>query len=55
MLAVPIAGVAAVTNPAPTSLSARDETDAELRTRAKNFLHGSERATLGALRQAIIR
>ena len=33
--------------------SRRDESDDELRTRAKNFLHGSERATLGAIQQAM--
>ena len=52
---MPIAGIVGVTNPAPTAISAQDETDAELRTRAKNFLHGSERATLGALKQAVAR
>jgi len=52
---VPIAGIAGVTNPAPTAIEAQDETDDELRTRAKNFLHGSERATLGAIKEAIAR
>lgn len=55
VLVVPIAGITGVTNPAPTALSAQDETDSELRTRAKSFLHGSERATLGALKGAIAR
>lgn len=55
VLPTPIAGIESVTNPAPTTLSTQDETDAELRTRAKNFLHGSERATLGALEHAIRR
>lgn len=55
VLPVPIADIASVTNPAPTSIDVQDETDAELRTRAKNFLHGSERATLGAINHAIIR
>jgi hypothetical protein len=55
VLPIPIAGIATVSNPAPTALAAQDETDAELRVRAKHFLHGSERATLGALRQAIAR
>jgi uncharacterized phage protein gp47/JayE len=55
VLPIPIAGIVKVTNPAPASLSTRDETDDELRVRAKNFLHGSERATLGALRQAVTR
>lgn len=53
LLPVPIAGIGAVRNPAPTALSTQDETDEELRTRAKNFLHGSERATRAALEQAI--
>jgi hypothetical protein len=53
LLLVPIAGVASVTNPGPTAIATQDETDAELRTRAKNFLHGSERATRGALEQAL--
>ena len=53
VLPVPIAGIASVTNPAPTTITTRDETDAALRTRAKNFLHGSERATLGAIREAV--
>ncbi len=53
VLAVPIAGIASVTNPAPSTITTQEETDAALRTRAKNFLHGSERATLGAIRQAI--
>ena len=53
LLPVPIAGVGRVTNPGPTAIAAQDENDDELRTRAKNVLHGSERATLGAIRQAI--
>jgi hypothetical protein len=53
LLPVPIAGIASVTNPAPTSIVGRDESDEELRTRAKNVLHGSERATPGAIQQAI--
>src|ERR1051325_7839551 len=44
-----------VTNPAPTTLTAQSETDEQLRTRARNFLHGSERATLGAIHHAIVR
>ena len=55
VLAAPIAGIDGVTNPAPTSITAQDETDAELRVRAKNFLHGSERATLGSIKEAIAR
>ena len=53
LLPKPIAGIAGARNPAPTSIAAQDETDAELRTRAKSFLHGSERATRGALEHAI--
>ncbi|HEX6069627.1 MAG TPA: baseplate J/gp47 family protein [Longimicrobiaceae bacterium] len=55
VLPVPISGIASVTNPAPTAIATQDETDGELRTRARNFLHGSERATLGALKHAIAR
>lgn len=55
VLAKPIAGIKAVTNPAPTGMSGSDETDVELRARAKHFLHGSERATLGALQEAVSR
>ncbi len=53
LLPIPIDGIASVTNPAPTAIATQDETDDQLRTRAKNFLHGSERATLGAINQAI--
>ena len=53
LLPVPVAGIASVTNPAPTAIVGRDESDDELRTRAKNVLHGSERATIGAIQQAI--
>jgi hypothetical protein len=55
VLAKPIAGIVSVTNPAPTKAADTDESDAELRSRAKNFLHGSERATLGALSEAVTR
>ncbi len=55
VLPAPIAGIADVTNPAPTALPTRDENDRELRVRAKNFLHGSERATLAALRAVFAR
>lgn len=55
VLPVPIAGIAEVTNPSPTAISTQAETDVELRSRAKSFLHGSERATLGALQMAITR
>ena len=53
LLPVPIAGIGGVSNPAPTARLMSDETDAELRTRAKNFLHGSERATVGSIQQAL--
>jgi hypothetical protein len=53
VLPVPIAGIAKVTNPAPAAIVTQSESDEELRTRARNFLHGSERATVGALGQAI--
>jgi len=53
LLPIPVAGIGAVTNPAPTARLMRDETDEELRARAKNFLHGSERATLGSLKGAL--
>jgi hypothetical protein len=55
ILPIPIAGIARVTNPAPTVIDTQDETDTELRARAKSFLHGSERGTLGAIQQAIAR
>ncbi len=55
VLPVPITGISSVNNPSPTAISAQSETDEELRARAKSFLHGSERATLGAIRQAISR
>ena len=55
VLPVPIAGVSAVTNPGPASRATADETDTALRTRTKSFLHGSERATLGALQQVLAR
>jgi uncharacterized phage protein gp47/JayE len=55
VLPVPLEGIIGVTNPAPTVASTRDETDEELRERAKTFLHGSERGTVGALRGAIAR
>jgi len=54
ILTVPIAGIGSVTNPAPASRGAADESDEELRARAKNFLHGSERATRGSLEQVLI-
>jgi hypothetical protein len=53
VLPLPIAGIVSVTNPKPTEVTTQAESDDELRRRAKNVLHGSERATLGAIRQAI--
>lgn len=53
VLAKPIAGIVSVTNSGPTAVTNADETDDELKTRAKNFLHGSERATLGAIQEAV--
>lgn len=55
VLPIPIAGVASVTNPAPAARGGEPETDAELRARARAFLQGSERGTLGALRAALAR
>lgn len=55
VLPIPIAGVESVTNPNPTSITSQSESDDELRLRAKSFLAGSERATVGALRHAIER
>lgn len=55
VLPVPIAGIAGVTNPAPAGRAAVAEPDAELRTRTRSILQGSERATLGALRGALAR
>jgi hypothetical protein len=53
-LPTPIAGITSVTN-LPTAITNEDESDDQLRERAKNFLHGSERGTLGALHNAIQR
>lgn len=53
LLTKPIAGIESVTNIAASQVIERDETDELLRTRSKNFLHGSEKATIGAIRQAI--
>jgi uncharacterized phage protein gp47/JayE len=53
VLAKPIAGIAGVTNPSATVKAKLAETDEELRLRAKQFLHGHESATLGALKTAI--
>jgi hypothetical protein len=53
LLAKPIAGIESVSNPGPSSELDRDENDDELRTRAKSFLAGSERGTLGALKSVL--
>lgn len=53
VMPVPVAGISGVSNPAPTAIATQDETDDQLRARAQNFLHGSERATLGAIKQAL--
>lgn len=55
VLPVPIAGIGTVSNPKPTAITKDAESDSQLRARAKGFLHGSERATVGALTQAIAR
>ncbi|MFN0114432.1 MAG: hypothetical protein ACKVPY_07135 [Paracoccaceae bacterium] len=55
VLPVPIAGIVGVSNPSPASRAATAETDAELRTRARSFLQGSERATLGSLKAVLAR
>ena len=55
LLAKPIAGIESVTNPSASTRLDRDENDDELRVRAKSFLAGSERGTLGALTAAVAR
>lgn len=55
LLAKPIAGIDSVTNPAASTRLDRDESDAELRARAKNFLAASERGTRGAIEAAVAR
>ncbi len=55
VLAKPVSGIAGVSNPVPATQSHADESDAELRTRAKSFLHGSEKATVGAIQEAVTR
>lgn len=52
-LAQPIAGIARVTNFEATVLGAQDESDEELRARAKAVLRGLGKATLAALARAI--
>ncbi|MEO7151263.1 MAG: baseplate J/gp47 family protein, partial [Burkholderiaceae bacterium] len=53
LLTRPVAGIETVTNPAASSRLDRDETDAELRTRARRFLVGAERGTLSAIEAAV--
>jgi uncharacterized phage protein gp47/JayE len=53
LLAKPIAGIESVTNPSASTQLDRDESDDELRARAKSFLAGSERGTLGALKAVL--
>lgn len=55
VMANPIAGIDSANNPEPSTTLDRDENDDELRIRAKSFLHGSERATKGAIQHAISR
>lgn len=55
LLAKAFVGIESVTNPDPSSRLDRDEADAELRSRAKSVLVGSERGTLGAIETTIIR
>lgn len=52
-LAQPIIGIARVTNFEATVLGAEDETDEQLRARAKSVLRGLGKATLAALANAI--
>jgi hypothetical protein len=55
VMAKPISGIAGVTNHVAAGMGNADESDEALRTRAKNFLHGSERATVGAIKEAVTR
>ena len=55
LIAKTISGIDSVSNTDTSTLTDNDESDADLRTRAKNFLHGSERGTLSAIKQAIAR
>lgn len=55
ILARPISGIEGVSNPGDSVLAEQDESDEELRTRARNVLHNSERATLPAIRNVISR
>lgn len=53
LLTRPVAGIESVTNPGATSRLDRDETDDELRTRARRFLVGAERGTASAIEGAV--
>ena len=55
LLARPIVGIESVSNPAPSSRLDQDESDDELRIRARNFLAGAERGTVGAIVAAVAR
>lgn len=55
LLARPIVGIESVANPAPSSRLDQDESDDELRTRARSFLAGAERGTVGAIVAAVAR
>ncbi|WP_020408672.1 baseplate J/gp47 family protein [Hahella ganghwensis] len=55
LLAKPISGIEGVSNPDASTLSEQDESDESLRTRARNFLHNSEKATLAAIKNVITR
>ncbi len=55
ILAKPLAGIDGANNPSPTAIATENENDRQLRARAVNFLHGSERATLGAIKEAVAR
>ena len=49
-----IAGLDAVTNERPTARATSDESDAELRARARDALISSNKGTLGALRNGLL-
>lgn len=53
LLTRPVVGIEAVSNPAASSRQSRDETDDELRTRARRFLVGAERGTRSSLLAAL--
>ena len=55
VLPVLIGGIATVTNPNATAIATREETDDQLRVRAKSILHASERATIRSILGAIER